>query len=131
MSRTDLLADTFTIIRNALMAKKENVEVLYSRTTQAIIAILKKENYLDNFKLIEDKKQNRLRVYLKYTAGKSAIKNIRRISTPGRRSYVKKDKVPLVLRGKGIAILSTSQGILTDREAREKKLGGEVLGYIW
>jgi small subunit ribosomal protein S8 len=131
MARTDLIADSFTIIRNAIMAKKDNVDVPCSGTLKAILEILKKENYIDNFKLIEDKKQGIARIYLKYIAGKSAIRNIKRISRPGLRVYVKRDKVPVVLRGRGLAIISTSKGILTDKEAREVKMGGEIIGYIW
>lgn len=131
MSRTDLIADTFTAIRNAIMAKKENVDVPASNMTKSILEILKKENYVDNFKFIEDKKQGILRIYLRYIAGKSAIRNIQRVSKPGLRLYVSKRKVPLVLRGRGLAIISTSRGIMTDREARELNTGGEIIGYIW
>ncbi len=131
MSRTDLIADAFTIIRNAIMAKKENADIPASNTLKAIMEILKKENYIENFKLIEDKKQGLLRVYLKYIAQKSAIRNIKRVSRPGLRVYVKGAKVPSVLRGRGIAIVSTSKGIITDKQAREAKVGGEIMGYIW
>lgn len=131
MSRTDLIADTFTMIRNAIMAKKENLDVPASNTIKSILEILKKENYIDNFKFIEDKKQGLLRIYLKYIFGKPVIRNIRRISKPGLRLYVKNDKIPLVLRGKGLAIISTSKGIITGQEARDSKIGGEVIGYIW
>jgi len=131
MSRTDLIADGFTIIRNAVMAKKDNVDIPASRNLQSILGILKEEGYIDNFKLIEDKKQGMLRVYLKYQFGKSAIKNIQRISKPGLRVYVKRDKVPTVLRGRGLAIVSTSKGIFTDTRAKAEGLGGEVIGYIW
>jgi small subunit ribosomal protein S8 len=131
MARTDLLADTFTMIRNAIMVKKENVDVPALSTTKAILEILKRESYIDNFKLIEDKRQGMLRVYLKYTLGKPAIKNIKRISRPGLRAYVRRDKIPYVLRGKGLAIISTPKGIMTDAVARETGLGGEVIAYIW
>ncbi|MDO8662790.1 MAG: 30S ribosomal protein S8 [Candidatus Omnitrophota bacterium] len=131
MSRTDLIADCFTIIRNAIMTKKDSVDVPASNMIKAILDILKREGYIDNFKLIEDKKQGQVRIYLKYVAGKSAIRNIKRISRPGLRLYVKHKKVPIVLRGRGLAIVSTSGGILTDKDAREKGLGGEVIGYIW
>lgn len=131
MSRTDLIADGFTIIRNAIMAKKDNVDMPASRNLQAILEILKNEGYIDNFKFIEDKKQGVLRVYLKYELGRSAIKNIKRISKPGLRVYVRRDKVPTVLRGRGIAIVSTSKGILTDSRAKEEGLGGEVIAYVW
>lgn len=131
MSRTDLIADAFTIIRNAIMAKKENADVPGSNTLRSILEVLKKENYIDTFKEIEDKKQGILRIYLKYLFGKSAIRNIKRVSKPGLRIYVKRDKVPRVLRGRGIAVISTSKGIMTDKQARELSLGGEVIGYIW
>jgi small subunit ribosomal protein S8 len=131
MARTDLLADTFTMIRNAIMAKKENVDVPALSTTKAILEILKEEGYIDNFKLIEDKRQGLLRVYLKYVLGKTVVKNIKRISRPGLRAYVKRDKIPYVLRGKGLAIISTPKGIMTDTRAREAGLGGEVIAYIW
>jgi len=131
MSRTDLIADSFTIIRNAIMAKKENVDVPASKVVAAIMGLLKKEGYIDNYKGIEDKKQGLIRVYLKYSGGKSAIKNIRRISRPGLRVYVKRDKVKPVLRGKGLAVISTSQGIITDIAARELGLGGEIIANIY
>jgi small subunit ribosomal protein S8 len=131
MSRTDLIADSFTIIRNAIMAKKENVDIPASNTIKAILEVLKQENYIDNFKAIEDNKQGILRVYLKYLFGKSAIKSIKRISKSSLRLYVKADKVPLVLRGKGLAIMSTSKGIVTDKKARELGQGGEIIGYVW
>lgn len=130
MSRTDLVADVFTMIRNAIMAKKENVDVPASNTVKAVLEILKKENYIQDLKLIEDKKQGKVRIYLKYVAEKPAIRNITRVSKPGLRVYVKRDKIPSVLRGRGIAIISTSKGIITDKEARESGLGGEVLGFI-
>lgn len=131
MSRTDLIADVFTMIRNAMMSKKENVDVPASNTVRAILEILKKENYIENLKLIEDKKQGIIRVYLKYIAGRPAIRHIERRSRPGLRTYVKHEKVPAVLRGRGLSIISTSKGIITDKQARELKMGGEVIGYIW
>jgi small subunit ribosomal protein S8 len=131
MSRTDLIADVFTIIRNAVMIKKDSVDLPASGNIKSIMAILKKNEYIDNFKLIEDKKQGVVRVYLKYIAGKSAIRNIKRVSKPGLRVYVRGKKVPTVLRGRGLAIISTSKGVITDKEARELGVGGEVIGYIW
>ncbi|MDI6758060.1 MAG: 30S ribosomal protein S8 [Candidatus Omnitrophota bacterium] len=131
MSRTDLIADAFTIIRNAIMAKKDTVDIPASGILGAILEILKKENYIENFKLIEDSKQGRIKVYLKYIHDKPAIKNLKRISKSSTRIYVKADKVPLVLRGRGMAIITTSKGILTDREARELNTGGEVIAYVW
>lgn len=102
-----------------------------SNNIKSIMAILKKNEYIDNFKLIEDKKQGLVRVYLKYISGKSAIRNIKRISKPGLRVYVKGKSVPSVLRGRGLAFVSTSKGVLTDKEARESGVGGEIIGYIW
>lgn len=131
MSRTDLIADAFTMIRNAVMVNKQTVDVPASGILNSILEILKRENYIDTFKFIEDKKQGILRIYLKYTDLKPAIRNIKRISKPGMRVYVNKDKIPLVLRGKGVAIISTSKGILSDDEAKAQGLGGEVIGYIW
>lgn len=131
MSRTDLIADAFTMIRNAIMAKKENVDVPASIMIKAILEILEKNSYIDTFKLIEDKKQGIFRIYLRYIYGKSAIRNIKRISKSSLRIYVKRNKVPSVLRGRGLAVLSTSKGVITDKEAKELGLGGEVIGYIW
>ena len=131
MSRTDSIADAFTIIRNAFMAKKENLDIPACKIVNCILGILKREEYIDNFKFIEDKKQGVLRVYLKYSGKKCVISGIKRVSRPGLRKYVTHDKIPYVLRGRGLAIISTSKGILTDKEAREQRAGGEVIGYIW
>jgi small subunit ribosomal protein S8 len=131
MSKTDLIADSLTMIRNAIMARKENLDIPASNTVKAILEILKNENYIDAFKLIEGKQQGVLRVYLKYTAGKSAIRNLRRISKSSLRVYAKRDKLPHVLRDRGLAVISTSKGIVTDKQARELGLGGEVLCYVW
>jgi small subunit ribosomal protein S8 len=131
MSRTDLIADSLTMVRNAIMAKKENVDIPASNTLKFIMEILKEKGYIDNFKPMESQKQLRLRVYLKYLNAKPAIRNIKRISKPGLRVYVKRDKVPSVLRGRGLAIISTSKGIITDAQAKEQGLGGEVIAYIW
>jgi len=131
MSRTDLIADALTMMRNAIMAKKETVDVPASNTIKSILEILKREDYIDDFKLIEDKKQGILRIYLKYIELKSAISNIKRISKSGLRVYVKRDKIPLVLRGRGLAIISTSRGLVTNKEAKQQGLGGEVIAYVW
>lgn len=131
MSRTDLIADVFTIIRNAILIKRDTVDLPASGNIKSIMAILKKNEYIDNFKLIEDKKQGLVRVYLKYIAEKSAIRNIKRISRPGLRVYARAKKIPTVLRGRGLAIVSTSKGVITDKEARELGVGGEIIGYIW
>ena len=131
MSRTDLTADVFAMIRNAIMAKKENLDIPASNTIKAVMEILKKESYIDNFKLIDDKKQGIVRVYLKYIGGKSAIRGLRKVSKSSLRVYVKQNKIPYVLRGKGLAIITTSKGILTDKEARLQKAGGEIIAYVW
>jgi small subunit ribosomal protein S8 len=131
MSRTDLIADTFTMIRNAIMAHKDSLDVPASKMSTSILEILKAEGYIDNFKAIEDKKQGILRIYLKYIAGKSAIMIIKRISRPGLRKHVRAEKIPNVLRGRGLAIISTSSGILSGKIAKEKNIGGEVIGYVW
>jgi small subunit ribosomal protein S8 len=131
MSRTDLIADVFTMVRNAIMAKKENVDVPASKNLKSIVEILKNEDYIENFKLIDDKRQGLIRIYLKYVNFKPAIRNIRRVSKSGGRVYVKHGKIPLVLRGRGLAIISTPKGIMTDSQAREQGQGGEVMAYIW
>jgi small subunit ribosomal protein S8 len=131
MSITDPIADFLTVVRNGLMAKKENIDIPASGIAKSILEILKKNNYIDNFKFMEDKKQGVLRIYLKYVTGKPAIINLQRISRPGLRKYVKREKIPRVLRGRGMAIISTSQGLLTDEQARQQKLGGEIICYVW
>ncbi len=131
MSRTDLIADTFTMIRNAIMAGKENLDVPASKMNSAVLEIFKREGYIENLKHIEDKKQGILRIYLKYKNTKSAIIGLKRVSKPSLRVYVEHDKIPYVLRGRGLSIVSTSKGILTDKQARKQGVGGEVIGYIW
>ena len=131
MSRTDLISDSLTMIRNAIMAKKENLDIPGSTMMGSILDVLKKEGYIDNYKKLEDKKQGLLRVYLKYVGSKSAIRTLKKVSRPGLKIYVKKEKIPKVLRGRGLAIISTSKGILTDKEAREANLGGEIIAYVW
>jgi small subunit ribosomal protein S8 len=138
MSRNDLVADTLTIIRNALMVKKKNVDVPYSKMVESILGILKGKKYINDFKLMEyttqKKSPNKLKsfkVYLRYISGEPAITNMKRISKPGLRIYVNKNKIPRVLRGFGTMIVSTSSGVLTDEEARLKKIGGEVICSVW
>lgn len=131
MSRTDLIADAFTMIRNAMMAKKEAVDIPASNAIKSIVEILKREGYIENFKLIEDNKQGLVRIYLKYIAHKPAIRKIKRVSRSSLRVYVNHKDVPSVLRGRGLAIITTSKGILTDKEAKEQGIGGEIIGYIW
>ena len=131
MSMTDPIADFFTRIRNALMARHERLDVPNSNMKSRIAEILREEGFIKNFKAVEDKKQGVLRLYLKYKDDGSVIHGIKRISKPGRRAYVQKSSLPKVLNGLGVAIISTSSGVMTDRSAREKGIGGEVLGYVW
>ena len=132
MVMTDPIADFLTRIRNANMAKHESLEVPASKIKRDIAEILKNEGFVRDFEYIDDDKQGIIRVFLKYGKGNErVISGIRRISKPGLRSYVKADAVPKVLNGLGIAILSTSEGVITDKEARAKKIGGEVIAYIW
>ena len=131
MVMTDPIADFLTRIRNANMAKHESLEVPASKIKRDIAEILKNEGFVGD-EYIDDDKQGIIRVFLKYGKGNErVISGIRRISKPGLRSYVKADAVPKVLNGLGIAILSTSEGVITDKEARAKKIGGEVIAYIW
>jgi len=132
MSVTDPIADMLTCIRNAAQAKHKRVDVPASKVKQEILRVLRREKFIENYRRIEDNKQGILRVYLKYDpeAG-SLIQHLRRISRPGRRVYVPKERVPRVRSGLGSAILSTPFGVLTDREAREKGTGGELLAEIW
>lgn len=138
MARTDLTADMFTMIRNAIMARKEAAAVPASKMNNAILGILKDEGYIDNFKEqvqlgASFATQRMLKVYLKYEthSKEPAIKGLRRVSRAGLRIYSKSAKIPTVLRGYGRAIVSTSQGLMTNLKAREKKLGGEIICYVW
>ena len=132
MVMTDPVADFLTRIRNANMVMHETVEVPASKTKLAISEILKNEGYIKEYEQVEDGKQGVIRVYLKYGANKTkVITGLRRISKPGLKVDCKKDEVPKVLGGLGIAIISTSKGIVTDKEARKLGLGGEVICYVW
>ncbi|BDI01212.1 30S ribosomal protein S8 [Ligilactobacillus murinus] len=132
MAMTDPIADFLTRIRNANMVKHESVEVPASKMKKNIADILKNEGFVRDVEYIEDDKQGIIRVFLKYGKNNErVISGIRRISKPGLRSYVKADEVPKVLNGLGIAIVSTSEGVMTDKDARAKKIGGEVVAYVW
>lgn len=132
MSMTDPIADMLTRIRNANSALLPYTDIPASKMKQAILNLLKETSFIENYSLLENKKQGILRVYLKYGKGKKrAITEIKRISKPGLRKYVASKEIPRVRGGLGVAILSTSKGILTDSMAREQNLGGEVLCYIW
>ncbi|MDD3400298.1 MAG: 30S ribosomal protein S8 [Eubacteriales bacterium] len=129
---TDTIADMLTRIRNALIAKHESVEIPCSTIKVAIAQILVDEGYIKSFEVTEDGIAKNIHVELKYGANKQrVIVGIKRISRPGLRVYARKDEVPKVLGGLGIAILSTSRGVMTDREARKLGVGGEVLAYVW
>ena len=130
--KSDPIADLLTRIRNASRAEHEKVDIPSSKLKVRIVEILKEEGFVKNFRILEDGKQGTLRVYLKYGAGnEKMISGLVRVSTPGRRVYVGHDKIPSILGGMGLALLSTSRGVLTDREARKQKAGGEVLAYVW
>ena len=132
MSMTDPIADMLTRIRNGLSAKHDTVEIPASNVKKAIAEILVKEGYVSSYEVVEDGVQGKIVVTLKYAqGGKKVINGIKRVSKPGLRVYVNCDEIPHVLGGLGIAILSTSKGIMTDKEARKIRQGGEVLAYVW
>ena len=132
MSMSDPIADFLTRIRNANMAQHESVEVPASKMKKDIAEILKNEGFVRDIEYVDDNKQGIIRVFLKYgNDGQRVISGLKRISKPGLRSYVKADAVPKVLNGLGIAIISTSEGVVTDKVARAKKIGGEVIAYVW
>ncbi len=129
---TDPIADLLTRIRNASQAEHEKVDIPASKLKIRIAAILKEEGFIRNFRAIEDGRQGTLRIYLKYGPGnEKVISGIARVSKPGRRIYVTADSIPSILGGMGVTILSTSKGVLTDRESRKLKVGGEVLAHVW
>jgi len=130
--RSDPIADLLTRIRNASRAEHEKVDIPSSKLKVRIAELLKDEGFIKNFRVLDDNKQGTLRVYLKYGAGnEKVISGLVRVSTPGRRVYVAHDRIPSILGGMGVALLSTSRGVFTDRVARKQKVGGEVLAYVW
>lgn len=132
MHITDPIADMLTRIRNANSAKHETVDIPASNMKKAIAPILLDEGYIASYKVIEDDKQGVIRVTLKYGENKSqVITGLRRVSKPGLRIYSNVEDMPKVMKGLGIAIVSTSKGIMTDREARKQNVGGEVLAFVW
>ena len=132
MHITDPIADMLTRIRNANSAKHETVDIPASNMKKAIAQILLDEGYIASYKVIEDEKQGVIRVTLKYGENKSqVITGLRRVSKPGLRIYSSVEDMPKVMKGLGIAIVSTSKGIMTDREARKLNVGGEVLAFVW
>ncbi|RSK25560.1 30S ribosomal protein S8 [Bacillus sp. HMF5848] len=132
MVMTDPIADMLTRIRNANMVRHEKLEIPASKIKRDIAEILKREGFIRDVEYIEDNKQGVIRIFLKYGANNErVITGLKRISKPGLRVYAKANEVPKVLNGLGIAIISTSQGVITDKDARQKSAGGEVLAYVW
>lgn len=132
MSISDSISNMLTAVRNANMRRYEYVDIKASKMNESITQILKEEKYISNFRVLKDKSANYIRIYLKYlNKDLPVITNLKRMSKPSLRVYVKRDEVPYVLRGKGIAIISTSKGLVTDRKARELKMGGEVICFVW
>ena len=131
MSVSDPIADTLTMIRNANNARHETVEFPASKLLERMMEIFKKDGYIEDVRLLKDNKQGILKVYLKYENTKPLIIGIKRISRPGLRVYTDNNRIPRVLNGLGTAVISSSKGLVTDREARKLKIGGEILCYIW
>ena len=131
MSLTDPIANMLTSVRNALSSHKETVDVPASKMVGKILDIFKKDGYIEDFRLLKNNAQGTFKVYLKYQNKKPAIIGLRKVSRPGLKVYVGAQKVPYILNGLGTAILSTDKGLVTDREARKIKTGGEVICCIW
>lgn len=131
MPVTDPIADFLTRIRNAVRAKKRYVDIPSSFTKVGLANILKENNFIRDYNVVEDNKQNVLRVHLKYVDGAASISGMKKISKPGLREYVGKEHIPRVLNGLGIAVISTSKGLLTNKQAMAQAVGGEVLCHIW
>ena len=131
MSMTDPIADFLTRIRNAVGAKKRYVDIPASNTKIRIAELLKDNSFIRDYNIEEDNKQNILRIHLKYVNGAPSITGLEKISKPGLRRYCGKDDIPRVLNGLGMAVISTSRGIVSDKQARNESIGGEVLAHIW
>lgn len=132
MQITDPIADLLTRIRNANSARHETVEVPASNMKKSIVEILFEEGYIKKYEVIEDGRQGMIKIWLKYGEGKKqVIEGLKRVSKPGLRVYVSKEELPRVLKGLGIAIISTSKGVMTDKRARRENVGGEVLAFVW
>ncbi len=131
MSLNDPISNVLTIIRNGVQVNKETVDVLASKLTGEVLKIFKEDGYIEDFRLMKDGVQGSYKVYLKYDSKNPIIIGLKRISKPGLRVYAKSDKIPRVLNGMGTAVISSSKGVMSDREARKIKVGGEVLCYIW
>ncbi|AIO18119.1 30S ribosomal protein S8 [Candidatus Izimaplasma bacterium HR1] len=131
MVMTDPIADMLTRIRNANQMKHATVDMPASKLKKEILELLKAEGYVTGYKVVKGEVQDTLRVSLKYLSNERVVKGLKRISKPGLRVYAKINEIPKVLNGLGIAVISTSKGIMTDREARKQKVGGEILAYVW
>ncbi len=131
MPVTDPISDFLTRIRNAAKAKKVRVDIPASKMKISLAEILKKQNFIRDYQVVEDNKQNIISIILRYTDGESAISGLKRASTPGLRIYKNAKDLPRVLNGLGVAVISTSKGLLTDKDARQQSIGGEVVCYIW
>jgi small subunit ribosomal protein S8 len=131
MPATDPIADFLTRVRNAVKARKKYVEIPSSKMKISLAEILKSQKFIKDFNVIEDNKQNVLRVHLQYVNGVPSITGLKRISTPGLRTYVGNDEIPRVLGGLGISILSTPKGLLTDKQAKKESVGGELVCQVW
>ncbi|KPK95871.1 30S ribosomal protein S8 [bacterium SM23_31] len=131
MTVTDPVADYLTRIRNSLKARKKYVDIPASNIKKNITKILMDEHYIDDYIIIDDDLQGRIRIYLKYDHGTPVISGIKRISRPGLRTYVGANNIPRVLNNLGIAIMTTPAGVITNKEARRRRIGGEVLCYVW
>lgn len=131
MNTTDPIADFLTRIRNAVKAKKKFVEIPSSKMKISLAEILKNNKFIRDYNVVEDKKQNILRVHLQYVNGTPSITGMKRISKPGLKSYVGKDELPRVLNGLGMAVLSTPKGLLTGKQAKKEAVGGEVVCHVW
>lgn len=131
MSMSDPISNLLTIIRNGTQVRKETVDVPASKITEQILGIFKKHGYVEDYRIMKTNVQGSYKVYLKYENRQSTITGLKRISKPGLRVYKPKDELPRVLNGMGTAVISTSKGVVDDREARQMNVGGEVLCYIW
>ena len=131
MQMSDVIADMLTRIRNASNAKHETVDIPASNMKKSIADILAKEGYIKGYNIVEDGKQGIIRITLKYNGKDKAIKGLRRVSKPGLRIYASCEDMPRVMNGLGVAIVSTSKGVMTDKEARKNNIGGEVLAFVW
>jgi small subunit ribosomal protein S8 len=131
MPVTDPISDFLTRIRNASKAKKVRVDIPASKMKINLAEILKNQNFIRDYQVIDDNKQNMISIILRYTDGESAINGLKRVSTPGLRIYKNAKELPRVLNGLGVAVISTSKGLLTDNDARQQSIGGEVVCYIW